>query len=181
MRIRAAFVLLAIVLLSGCAANVKRSTPDTALPSIPPVSASKLVLNVSGSPTSVGSGDWAGFKQEWQENFAEQAQVAGVAFEMQDGPPHSTGAEGTLLSVYVDDFRFIRPATRYLTGVMSGNAFIESKLSFSDLRSGSVYGTQDASTSSSAWQGIFSPVTNKQVEAIAVGVFKQMKAAKGKN
>ena len=61
---------------------------------------------------------------------------------------------------------------------MGGNAFIESKLSFSNLKNGESFGSQAANTSSSAWQGVFSAMTNKQVEAIAVDVFKQLKGAK---
>jgi hypothetical protein len=142
---------------------------------------SKLVLNVGGATSSVSASDWEGFKLEWKENFLEQAKIAGVAFEVQEGPPRPTGEEGTLLFVYVNDYRFLRPGTRYATGILSGNAYIESKLSFSNLKTGEAYGSRAANTSSSAWEGVFSAMTNKQVEAIAVDVYKELKGGKAGN
>jgi len=178
MRLHSIVPVIALVLLTGCAATVKRSSSEVALAPLPASAASKLVLNVGGSKASVEADDWAGFKLEWKENFAEQARIAGVSFEMQDGPPKPTGEDGTLLSVQVDDYRFIRPGTRYATGILSGNAYIESKLSFSNLKTGEAYGSRTANTSSSAWEGVFSAMTNKQVEAIAADVFKDLKSGK---
>ncbi|MBL8447739.1 MAG: hypothetical protein JNJ44_10050 [Zoogloeaceae bacterium] len=176
---RTSIAAVTLALLTGCAATVKKGSSDASLPRFSETSASKLVLNVGGSPTSIGSQDWAGFKAEWKDNFQEQAATANVPFEMQEGPPRSTNENGTLLYVYVNDYRFIRPGTRYLTGVLSGNAFIDSKFTFTDLKTGSLLGSQTANTSSSAWEGVFSPMTNKQVEAIAIDVFKQIKAGAG--
>lgn len=178
MRIRSALVVIALILLTGCAASVKRGPSDVAVSQIPQVSAARLVLNLSGPPTTTDASDWAGFKQEWQVNFQEQATAAGVAFQMQEGPAKATGDSGTLLSVFVTDYRFIRPGTRYAVGMLTGNAYIESKLAFSDLKTGTVFGTQTANTSSSAWEGAFSAMTNKQVAAIAADIFKQMKSGK---
>lgn len=169
---------MCLVLFTGCAATVKRDSAATTLSEIPKRDASKLVLNISGPNEITKSADWDGFKQEWKENFLEQAEAAHVAFEMQEGSPRATGEDGVLLYVFVQDYRFIRPGTRYAVGVMGGNAFIESKLTFSDLRTGESFGSQAADTSSSAWEGIFSAMTNKQVEAIASDVFKQIKSGK---
>ena len=172
-----AFAVATSCLFAGCAATVKRPSSEAGVVRLSPASASKLVLNMSGPPASVGSGDWPGFKQEWQESFAEEAKQANMAFVFQNGPAKPTGEQGTLLSVYVDDFRFIRPGTRYGVGIMSGNAYIESKLTFIDLATGAVLGVQTANTSSSAWEGVFSAMTDRQVRAIAADVFKQIKAA----
>ena len=177
MSFRTLAVTAVLVLLTGCAANVKRDSADVAMSRMPPSAAAKLVLNVTGSAESLKSGDWQGFRDEWKENFAEQSVKAGVPFVMQDGAARPTGEEGTLLSVYVSDYRFLRPGTRYAVGVMSGNAYIESKLTFRDLKTGEVFGVQTANTSSSAWEGVFSAMTNKQVDAIAADVFRQIKSA----
>lgn len=178
MQLRSIVPVVVLVLLTGCAATVKRPSSEAGLAPLPASAASKLVLNVGGSPVSVNASDWTGFKLEWQENFAAQARLADVSFEMQDGPAQPTGEEGTLLTVFVDDYRFIRPGTRYGIGVMSGNAYIESKLTFSNLKTGEAYGSRTANTTSSAWEGVFSAMTNKQVEAIAVDVLKDLKSGK---
>jgi hypothetical protein len=178
MQCRSAILVITLVLLTGCAATVKREASGAAMTPLPASASSKLVLNVGGSTSSLTSGDWEGFKLEWKENFLEQAKIAGVPFEMQEGPPTPTGEEGTLLFVYVSDYRFLRPGTRYFTGILSGNAYIESKLSFSNLKTGEAYGSRGVNTSSSAWEGVFSAMTNKQVEAIAVDVYKDLKNGK---
>ncbi len=175
MRRRYATILAFVALASGCAATVKRGPADAPLAKIPPSAASKLVLNVSGSTNSVNAKDWNDFRQEWKENFAEKAGAARVKFDMQEGPSKPTGEDGVLLTVYVDDYRFIRPGTRYLTGIMGGNAYIEAKLTYLSLKTGQSFGSQAINTSSSAWEGVFSPMTNKQVEAIAVDVLSNIK------
>ena len=177
MQLRSIVPVLALALLGGCAATVKRGGADAAM-TLPASAAAKLVLNVGGSAESVNAGDWSGFKLEWSENFAAQARLAGVPFEMQEGPAKATGENGTLLVVHVEDYRFIRPGTRYGVGVMSGNAYIQSTLTFRNLKSGDTWGTRTASTSSSAWEGVFSAMTNKQVEAIAADVLKDLKSGK---
>ena len=163
--------------LGGCAATVKRGS-DAAAPALPASASSRLVVNVDGSRTSTSHDDWPAFKEEWRVYFAEKAAAAGIPFQMQDGSPRPTGEAGTLLVAYVDDFRFIRPGTRSAVGVMAGNAFIESKLTFRDLKTGATWGTQDANTSSSAWEGVFSAMTNKQVEAIATEAVAHVKGAR---
>lgn len=177
MNFRWLITVVGLMLLAGCAATVNKDSSDTGLSEISKRPTAKLVLNVTGSSETTAGEDWAGFKQEWQEYFSEQAQAAHIAFEMQEGSPRTTGEDGLLLSVFINDYRFIRPGTRYMVGVMAGNAFIDSKLTFSDLRTGKAFGSQTANTSSSAWEGIFSAMTNKQVEAIATDVFEKIKPA----
>ena len=102
MQIRSAFLVISLVLLTGCAATVKRNSADVAVMQIPQASSAKLVLNIGGSSAAVNANDWEGFKLEWKANFSEQARIAGVAFEMQDGTPRPTGEDGTLLYVCVN-------------------------------------------------------------------------------
>jgi hypothetical protein len=176
MNFRCLAVAVFAFVLAGCSATIKRDSADHAAIVIPPSAASKLVLNVSGAKSQMEEEDWKQFVQEWVDNFTEQAAIAHVALEMQEGAAKPTGEDGVLLSVFVEDYRFLRPGTRYAVGVMAGNAFIESKLTYIDLKTGETYGSQVANTSSSAWEGIFSAMTNKQIEAIAADVFKQVKA-----
>ena len=48
---------------------------------------------------------------------------------------------------------------------MTGNAFIKSKVQFRDLVTGDVLGKRSYDTTSTAWQGVFSAMTEKQVQA----------------
>ena len=173
--IRALVAAATVVLLAGCAASVVKGSESSMR--VPPASASTLVLNVTGSKDSLESSDWADFKREWKENFEAQAAIAHVAFSMQDGPAAPSGQDGTLLSVFVNDYRFIRPGTRYVTGIFSGNAYIESTFRYADLKTGATFGVHTVNTTSTAWQGVFSAMTNKQVEAIAADVMQQLRSS----
>jgi len=95
----------------------------------------------------------------------EDATALGAPFVPQEGEPRSTGEPGTLLVVDVADFRFLTASARYGLGIMIGNAFVQAKVSFRDLKTGEVWGEQSYDTSSTAWEGIFSAMTDKQVRA----------------
>ena len=143
---------------------------------IPPEAAGKVVLGMGGVKDSIEAKDWKSFKEEWRATFEEHARDAGVAFEWQDGEAHATGAPGTLLSVYVNDYRQVGIGARIFFGVMTGNAYIDAKVGFSDLATGERFGEQAFNTSSSAWAGVFGKMTPQQVDAIASDVFAQIKA-----
>lgn len=48
-------------------------------------------------------------------------------------------------------------------------------MSFRDLQSGRTFGERSYNTSSSAWQGIFAPTSDKQARVIATDIVKQIK------
>ena len=51
-------------------------------------------------------------------------------------------------------------------GIMTGNAFINAQVTFRDLKGGDVRAMKTSDTTSTAWQGIFSGMTTKQVRAM---------------
>jgi hypothetical protein len=101
--------------------------------------------------------------------------MSGIAFESQEGPAKPTGEPGTLLSIYVDDYRYLSPGARYGFGVMTGNAYIEAVLTFADLATGTRFGVQTYNTSSSAWEGVLSAMTEKQIDAIVTEIARDMR------
>ncbi|WP_127997201.1 hypothetical protein [Piscinibacter defluvii] len=183
-------LLLALTaMLSACATKpsggsgtttASEQAPVRAAPPvvIPATSAKRLVLTMTGTETVVKSKDWAEFKREWRETFAEHAKQSGVSFDFVDTAPSPGTEEGTLLSVDVADYRIVGIGARVMFGIMTGNAFIDAKAKFSSLRTGTLYGEQQYNTSSSAAHGIFAKVTPQQVDAIAATVFMDLKAAK---
>jgi len=183
-------VTLAIALLLGaCASPRPTDAPaaakpaETAEPATPPVklpaaSARKVVLAMTGSKQVVDAKDWAAFKQEWRDTFTDHAKQAGVSFSFVDGDAKPQGEDGTLLAVHVADYRMVGIGARVFFGVMTGNAFIDARIRFLDLRGGAEFGEQRHNTSSSAWGGVFAKVTPQQVDAIAADVFKDLKAAR---
>ena len=181
------------LLLAGCGSTPTKSSiagtaPAVSAPAasapmlasqpvtVPAASAKKVVLNMTGAKSSVEAKDWASFKEEWRATFADHAKEAGIVFAMQDGEARPAGEPGTLLTVYVNDYRQVGIGARIFLGVMTGNAYIDAKASFSDLSNGQRFGDQVYNTTSSAWAGVFAKMTPQQVDAIASEVFREIKA-----
>jgi hypothetical protein len=178
--------------LSGCAtqrtdqatSQTTAKTEAVAAPATPPVklpaSASrKVVLIMTGPKNVVEARDWAAFKQEWRDTFAEHAKESGIGFAFADNETQQARREdGTLVRVTVNDYRMVGIGARVFLGVMTGNAYIDARVQFVSLRDGSVFGEQRHNTSSSAWGGVFAKVTPQQVNAIATDVFNDVKAAR---
>ncbi|MED5618422.1 hypothetical protein [Ideonella sp. BN130291] len=164
------------VSLTGCAANVVK-VPTTGTPpvNVPAESSKNIVLNLSGAAKAVRAADWPAFSGEWRGAVAAEASAAGVSFNVQEGEPAPTGQPGTLISVFVNDYRYVSTGARYGLGVFTGNAFVDAKVRFLDLKTGQSFGDQTINTSSSAWQGVFSAMTDKQLQAIAKELVNDVK------
>ena len=170
-------LLATSIVLCGCAASVTRSAPTPAQTietaaemqpvRVPVESRKRLVLNVSGAKICTDSKDWADFRKEWRDIFEQQATTAGLKFDWQEGEARAIGEPGVLVSVHVNDYRVVGIGSRIMFGIMTGNAFVDATLKFTDLNAGPLYGEQVFNTSSSAGHGVFAAVTTKQLYAIA--------------
>jgi hypothetical protein len=160
-----AFLLLGAA-LTGCAASVTKSTPSDSQVRAGLDSSKTIALNVTGSGVATESRNWDKFKDVWRTSMQDEATEIGAAFVSQDGPAKWTGQAGTLVLVNIDDFRYLSTGMRIAFGIMTGNAFITAHVQFLDLSTGSVIGERSYDTTSTAWQGVFSAMTAKQVEAI---------------
>jgi hypothetical protein len=171
--------------LGGCAATVERAAPagsTATAPSqqqpsmkIPAEAGKRLVLNMQLDPKHATDTGWPDFKKEWVDITQEQATGKGMAFTTQDGEAKATGEQGTLVVVRINDYRYVSIAKRVMLGIMSGNAYIDSKVEFRDLATGKLYGERAYNTSSSAWGGVFSAMTPKQIYALADEIIGEIK------
>jgi hypothetical protein len=151
--------------LTGCASTVQKS--DNSKPTaVGRAAGSAIVLNITGSTTSTSSKDWADFQSLWREPCSEESAAVGASLSMQEGEAKPTGDSGTLVLVNIVDYRYVSTGARIMLGVMTGNAYINAEVSFRDLKSGEVRATKTYDTTSTAWQGIFSGMTGKQVRAM---------------
>ena len=168
--------LLIVAALTGCAATVNKSaTVDAPLLRVPAESSKQVVMNVTGSKVATASNDWEALKGEWRAAMKAATAEAGIKYSEQDGSARPVPEAGTLVVVQVDDYRYLSPGARYGFGVMTGNAYINSKVRFADLKSGATYGERSYNTSSSAWEGIFSAMTGKQIEAICKQIVAEIR------
>lgn len=167
---RALSPLAAALLLAGCAATVDSGGAGSGSLSIPRGFGGTLVLALS-SPHAKAA-DWETFKGEWRAAFRAGAERNGVAFESVEPGDKPKASSGTVVGVQVREYRYLTSGARYGFGIMTGNAFIDAGVTFTDIASGDRLGSRNFSTSSTAWQGVFSAMTDKQVAAIADEVLK---------
>jgi len=194
MKIQACAVLLTTLSVSGCATTGGQhasgptaappgtsvaAEPTARLPPLvmPAASTKRVVLNMSGPATVTQSKDWSAFQEEWRATFTDHAKAAGVVFDVQKGEAQISGEAGTLLKVYVNDYRMVGIGARIMFGVMTGNAFIDAKASYSNLSDGTEFGERIYNTTSSAWGGVFAKMTPQQVDKIASQVFGELATA----
>jgi len=172
-------VVTLLVLASGCASTVQKTDAASAT-SIGSTSGKTVVLNITGSDTSTTAKDWGQFKGLWREPCTHESAAVGDTFLIQDGEPKATGEDGTLVVVNVLDYRYVSEGARIMFGVMTGNAFINAHVTFRDLKSGDVRSTKTYDTTSSAWEGVFSGMTIKQVSAMCHQIFTEIGGSSSK-
>jgi hypothetical protein len=193
-----ALALVAVLFVSGCASSPRSSSDETPSTSptaseptkvtpsariaepvnIPVASSRKLVVVMTGPKNVLDAKDWPDMKKEWRDTFADYAKQSGISCTFVDAAPAPSAEEGTLLMVTIADYRMVGIGMRILFGVMTGNAYMDAKVGYLNLRDGAKFGDQQYNTSSSFLGGIFSKVTPQQVDQIAASVFAEIKAAK---
>lgn len=170
------FSLIAVGLLCSCAASVQHSSSELTPLSIPAESGKRVVMIVVGSDTSTQSADWEAFKGEWRGAMASAAAANGMTYLSREEAPPARSETGTLVTIDVHDYRYLTPGARFGFGIMTGNAYIDATVRFADLTTGAEYGERTYNTSSSAWQGVFSAVTDKQVRAICDEIILEIRS-----
>ena len=168
---------IAVSLLSGCAASVKSGGTEAL--TIEQSAKNNLVVNIQGNGKVQQNDDWIRLRQEWNEALKNEAARAGYRLT-ESHVANPAEKEGVGIKINVTNFRYLTPGARYAAGVMVGNAWINSSADYSDLKSGRLIGTRTYDTSSSAWEGVMSAMTQEQVEAIAQQIISDIKSAKAK-
>ncbi len=164
--------LIAVSLLSGCAASVKSGGAETL--KIDETAKKNLVVNIQGNGKVQQNEDWIRLRQEWNQALKDEATRAGYRLtESHVADP--AVKDGVGIKINVTNFRYLTPGARYAAGVMVGNSWINSSADYSDLKSGRLIGSRTYDTSSSAWEGVMSAMTQKQVEAIAQQIISDIK------
>jgi hypothetical protein len=166
-----------VSLLSGCAASVKSGGTEAL--TIEESAKTNLVVNIQGNGKVRQNDDWIRLRQEWNEALKNEADRAGYRLT-ESHVANPAEKEGVGIKINVTNFRYLTPGSRYVAGVMVGNAWINSSADYSDLKSGRLIGTRTYDTSSSAWEGVMSAMTQEQVEAIAQQIISDIKSAKAK-
>lgn len=164
------------MVLSGCAVRMEGSENQKPI-AVGAAAAKKVVLGIDGSDIATQADSWPKMKDAFHEGCQEEAKAAGLQLDFQDGAARPMGEPGTLLALYVNDFRYISTGMRLGIGIMSGNAFIYANTKFLDLQTGALWGERPYTTESSAMQGIGSAMTARQAQAICKNMFDVVRGA----
>ncbi|MES2932352.1 MAG: hypothetical protein V4805_02550 [Pseudomonadota bacterium] len=167
-------LLIGSLLLTGCAASVKKTASDAPIKTTAE-SAQQITLNITGSTIATTSSDWEPLKSEWRAAMQTAASTIGAKFSTQEGSTQTETGPGTLVVVYVNDYRYISTGARYGFGVMTGNAFVDASVQLRDLKTGALLGERKYNTSSSAWEGAFAAMTGKQIQAISTEIADEIR------
>ena len=166
-------LLLVSSLLAGCAATVQRpSSPDDVAEQVIAVPAATRHLIVVLEPGSGIARDenWQALREVWVTSLSAIAPQKGLRGSVLDEAPGRLDADDLLVTVLVKEYRYRSQAARYGFGVMTGNAYMYLDLEYKAPPDGRVIGHRSVSTKSTAWQGIFSAMTPKQVEAVVADI-----------
>jgi hypothetical protein len=168
---------IGVASLVGCAATVNQTpTSSSSLGAAPraQVPAGALVVVVTGGPAMQGSSDWPAFLEEWQASLATSAATAKVPLIFAKDETAIPANASILVRLTVNNFRYVSTAKRFMLGVIAGNAYMDLDAQYVELPSNKPFGAKKFNTSSSAWEGIFSAVTPKQVQTVSEVIVKEV-------
>ena len=171
--VRTFCLALLLAVLTGCAASVSRPSGGSSTPIVPSIKPAAVALHIGGSPTIQGSSDWQTFRAEWRSAFTEAAREAGYTASYLETLPTEQPDGTILVDVNVKDYRYLTAGARYGFGIMTGNAYVNADAQFIEFPGNRTIGTRVYSTSSTAWQGVFSAMTAKQLRAISDAMLKE--------
>lgn len=183
------FVSVAIASLVGCAATVTQTKPTSSTPSTSssavstakPIAepraqapAGALVVVVTGSPAAQSNGDWSSFLEEWESSLTDSAAAAKTPLVFAKDETAIPSNASVLIRLTVNDFKYVSTTKRFMLGIMAGNASMDVDALYIELPSNKTLGSKKFNTSSSAWEGIFSAVTPKQVRTVSELIVKDV-------
>ena len=134
----------------------------------------RIVMVVQGSKSATESKDWETLRAQWRSAMSEAAAAAGLSLVNQESVTPLPADAATLVVVTVQGFRYVSQGARIAVGVMTGNAFINTEVSFAELPANTPAGTRQYSAKSSAGQGLFAAMTDKQVRGICDEIVKDV-------
>lgn len=183
------FVSVAIASLVGCAATVTQTKPTSSTPSTSSSSVSTaksisepraqapagaLVAVVTGSPAAQSNGDWSSFLEEWESSLKDSAAAAKTPLVFAKDETAIPSNASVLIRLTVNDFKYVSTTKRFMLGIMAGNASMDVDAQYIELPANKTLGSKKFNTSSSAWEGIFSAVTPKQVRTVSELIVKDV-------
>lgn len=174
MRTAAASIVLLAAILTGCAATVSRDAPAAGASISSTAPTKRVILEITGAGNIATGEDWDAFLEEWKTSMGAAATPKGVNFSLASSGAAPAVGPAILVRMKVNDFKYVSQAKRFAIGIFSGNAFMDVDVEYLDMPQMKSLGKRKFQTSSSAWQGVFSAMTPKQVEAVSKEIMDEL-------
>lgn len=158
-------ILISAFALTGCAATVNSYT-DASKIEVPQAAAKKVTLRLTGTPEIQVSNRWQKFSDEWYWKMQYEAESRNIPYTFAAKDSDIGDEPGTLVRINVKDFRYISQVERYFLGIVLGNAYMDIDVEYVELPSKRLIATKKFNTTTTAWEGVYSAATPKQVVAV---------------
>jgi uncharacterized lipoprotein YajG len=165
------------VMLTGCASTVTTTGKSHDF-STSSMNTKKIVMTVKGGDDITKNKDWEQMRQEWSTQMTEVARNAGINFEFSNSDIESNKDTGTLIAININDYRYVSLGARIAVGIMTGNAWLNVDVDYRDLNTGNLLSSSNYQTKSTAWEGAFSAMTEKQIESVCNVIAKEITSHK---
>lgn len=167
---RAALLLLAALLLTGCAADLTKEEPPPHL-DLPADARSQLIVNFKAGNNVFRNASWDQFKSSWRAAIQSEASTYGYSVTEQVGPISTAATPGVLLVIKVNDFRYVTESEP------ADDAWVDARVIYLDAQTAKEYGERNYNTSAPSWEGISSAMTDAQIQAFAKGIVDEIRSA----
>lgn len=162
------------LLLTGCAASVQRHGAVEERLMLSPAATKRVVLEIQDNAKMATSSDWEQFRSEWRTGMNEATKAAGMTLAPQGATRAQNSEPATLVTIKINDYRYITRGARVAAGMMTGNAYVDADVMFAELPGAKPAGVRKFSTTSSAMQGVFSAMTETQIRGICDEIVKDI-------
>jgi hypothetical protein len=156
--------------LTGCAAQLRTPAAhhaDAGRLATPAVATTQVGVLMTASPAMRAAAGWPAFRSEWRSAFKGATTAAGLRTHFFETEPSENLPGTVLVRITINDYRQVSTGMRWAFGSFTGNAYVDADVEFIELPTKRSLGSRRYSTSSSAWEGMFSAMTNKQIAALA--------------
>lgn len=156
-----AWLVLMIALLAGCAATpTVREEGRTS-----DLSRFSTVQVIVDAPASVKSVEgYEDAAAELTKAFTEAVRATG---KFPAVGPNAAGSAVLEARLSIDELNYVHGAGRAIAGILAGRAILKVTMTLRDKANGAALGSVTADHQSSHLQGVFSPTTSRQIDAVA--------------
>jgi hypothetical protein len=160
----ASFFIAGLV-IAGCASQVQKS--KVIQPNVEREKLQNIQISINPSRRFSASPNYSESMDELRRILQEKIASAIPDAKVAIGNTPAAIGPGLRISLTVLDFQYVSAASRFVRGMMSGNALLRVKVELSDLQTNTKKGESILGTTSNAREGIFGGITSRQIDAVS--------------